>query len=284
MVENGHKQALADAIVEARAEELKREQGENAQFDLFEAFGGVQSTQVAVVNGGSRGPGRPVGARNKRTDEAARFYMSRFGDPLARGVEIAAIPILAQGGRVLVELAKVLGMSRPDAAKWWASIYAATLPYTHQRLATLTVKPEGSPDGEPIPLPWSYAEDEVLGHLELTHTNPPDREKSLENSRFWCSTCCSTGTWYYSRNDRNTVTPPNPRDRDWRRATGTGEIAARLRRVLHCSDFTATVDGDDLVTGPIDALGAQCNRRDASDWDWPVIYWDGFKGVVAGPG
>jgi hypothetical protein len=78
---------------------------------------------------------------------------------------------------VLGKLAQVLGMTRPDAAKWWAGIYAATLPYIHQRLATLTVKPEGSPDGEPVALPWSYAEDEVLGHLELTHTNPPEREE-----------------------------------------------------------------------------------------------------------
>jgi hypothetical protein len=108
MVENGHKQALADAIAEARAEELKKFSEDLAQLDLFEPNGTVQSTQVSVVNGGSRGPGRPVGARNKRTDEAARFYMSRFGDPLARGVEIAAIPILAQGGRVLRELASVL--------------------------------------------------------------------------------------------------------------------------------------------------------------------------------
>jgi hypothetical protein len=131
----------------------------------------VQSTHVTVVNV-HRAPGRPQGARNKRTDEAARFYMQRFGDPLSRGVEIAAIPILAQNDHVLSELSKVLGMSRADAAKWWAGIYAATLPYIRQRLATLTVKPEGSPDGEPIPLPWSYTEDEVLGHLELTHSPP----------------------------------------------------------------------------------------------------------------
>jgi hypothetical protein len=121
MIENGHKQALADAIAEARAEELQREQNETGQFDLFAAFGGVQSTHVTVVNG-HQGPGRPVGARNKRTNEAARFYMSRFGDPLARGIEIAAIPILAQGGRVLLELSKVLGMSRAEVAKWWSGV------------------------------------------------------------------------------------------------------------------------------------------------------------------
>jgi hypothetical protein len=99
MVENGHKQALADAIAEARSEELARLAADLGNVGQLDLFGAVQSTQMTVVNGGSRGPGRPVGARNKRTDEAARFYMSRFGDPLSR-VEIAAIPILAQGGRV----------------------------------------------------------------------------------------------------------------------------------------------------------------------------------------
>jgi hypothetical protein len=170
LAETGHKQALASAIAEARSEELKRLAEDLGQLDLF-GPAEPRAAQSIAVNG-HRGAGRPQGARNKRTDEAARFYMSRFGDPLARGVEIAAIPILAPG--VLPELAKVLGMERADAAKWWAGVYASTLPYIRQRLATLTVKPEGSPDGEPVPLPWSYsyAEDEVLEHLELTHNTP----------------------------------------------------------------------------------------------------------------
>ena len=169
-------EALAEAVAAARSEELKRLAEDLGQLDLFGPAEPAQGVQVAVANGqnGQRSPGRPQDARNKRTDEAARFYMARFGDPLSRGVEIAAIPILAPG--VLPELAKVLGMERADAAKWWAGVYASTLPYIRQRLATLTVKPEGSPDGEPIPLPWSYVEEEVLEHLELTH-NPPQREE-----------------------------------------------------------------------------------------------------------
>ena len=99
--------------------------------------------------------------------------MARFGDPLARGIEIAALPILAPG--VLPELAKILGMDRAEAAKWWKDVYSATMPFSHQRQASLTVKPEGSPDGEPVDLGWSYAEDEVLDHLELTHS-PAQRE------------------------------------------------------------------------------------------------------------
>jgi hypothetical protein len=85
-------------------------------------------------------------------------------------------------------------MSRSDAAKWWAGIYSATLPYIRQRLATLTVKPEGSPDGEPIPLPWSYAEDEALDHLELTHTAPHHEDEPL-GAWQWCGKEISEGAY-----------------------------------------------------------------------------------------
>jgi hypothetical protein len=151
---------------------------EEDQLDLFGAVApAVQGTQVSVVNGknGHARMGRPQGSRNKRTDEAARLYMSRSGDPLSRAIEIAGLPILADG--VLAAFAKEIGApSRFEAFKAWASINASAMPFCHQRLATLTVKPAGSPDGEPIELAWSYAEDEVLDHLELTHDNPPRRE------------------------------------------------------------------------------------------------------------
>jgi hypothetical protein len=77
----------------------------------------------------------------------------------------------------LTAFAKEIGApSKFEAFKAWASINASAMPFCHQRLATLTVRPEGSPDGEPIPLPWSYAEEEVLEQLELTH-NPPRHEE-----------------------------------------------------------------------------------------------------------
>jgi hypothetical protein len=175
MAETGSRQALAEAVAEARAEELKRTDEEQGQLDLFDPPSAVQGTQVAVVNG-HRGPGRPLGARNKRTDEASRIYMSRYGDPLARVIEIAGLPILAPG--VLPAFQKLIGApSRFEAFKQWQVSARDALPYSHTRLATLTVKPAGSPDGEPISLPWSFAEDEVLEHLELTHNLPPREEE-----------------------------------------------------------------------------------------------------------
>jgi hypothetical protein len=151
---------------------------EEDQLDLFGAVAvAVQLGQAPVANGGNgqRKMGRPLGARNKRTDEAARIYMSRCGDPLARSIEIAGLPIFGEG--VLAAFAKEIGApSRFEAFKAWAAINASVMPFCHQRLATLTVKPAGSPDGEPIELAWSYAEDEVLEHLELIHDNPGRRE------------------------------------------------------------------------------------------------------------
>jgi hypothetical protein len=169
MTETGHKQALAEAVAEARAQELQSLD----QLELFEAPRLSNGAPAQVV--AARGAGRPTGARNKRTDEAARFYKGRYGDPLARGIEISALPILAPG--VLPELAKVLGCDRFEAARWWSGVYASTMPYVHQRLATLTVKPPGSPEGEPVTLPWSFAQDEVLEHLELITDAPRDEEE-----------------------------------------------------------------------------------------------------------
>jgi hypothetical protein len=181
LVETGYKQALVEAVASARAQELQMRTEED-QLDLFGAVAAaVQPTHVPVVNGenGHRRMGRPQGC-NKGTDEAARLYMSRYGDPLARAIEIAAIPILAADG-VLAAFAQQIGApSRFEAFKAWAAINASAMPFAHQRLATLTVRPEGSPDGEPIPLPWSYAEDEVFEQLELTH-NPSRHEEAPES-------------------------------------------------------------------------------------------------------
>jgi hypothetical protein len=103
--------------------------------------------------------------------------MSRFGDPLARGMDIAGLPIFSSNGRVLAVFSKLIqAPSRFEVFKAWVSVVATVLPYSHTRLATLTVKPEGSRGGEPVLMPWSYAEDEVLEHLELTHSPPAQRE------------------------------------------------------------------------------------------------------------
>lgn len=152
MAFRGAKTALEEAVSEARQQEL---QARTRQLGLFEADGEADGEEPAVGGLARRGPGRPPGARGRRTDEAARIYMAEFGDPLRRGVAISALPILSAG--VLEGLSKILGCDRHDAAKWWSSIYSATLPFIHQRLATLTVKPEGAPGGQPVR--WTFSDD-----------------------------------------------------------------------------------------------------------------------------
>jgi hypothetical protein len=102
-----------------------------------------------------RGPGRPPGSRNLSTLTAAKYYMAEHGDPLRRGVHIAALPILASG--VLEGLAARLGCTCVDDAKWWSGVYSATLPFIRQRLGQLEVKPIGAP-GAGNPVAWSFSE------------------------------------------------------------------------------------------------------------------------------
>ena len=152
----GEKTALDVAVAAARQRELAEQPRQLALFHA--APGSTESGSPAAEPGAtlaSRGPGRPPGARNRRTDEAARIYMSEFGDPLRRGVAISALPILAPD--VLEGLARRLACSKIEAAKWWAGIYAATMPYVLTRLATLEVKPAGSLGGETVPFAFSEA-------------------------------------------------------------------------------------------------------------------------------
>jgi hypothetical protein len=147
--EAGHKTALELALDAYREAEAERRaaagrEGQLALFDDDEAGEPAALGEGRAAEPGERRMGRPPGARNKRTDELARWYIGKNGgrDPLERGIEISGLPILAPG--ILEGLAQRLGCSRFDAAKFWAGVLTATLPYTHQRLAQLEVKPAGA--------------------------------------------------------------------------------------------------------------------------------------------
>jgi hypothetical protein len=174
----GAKTALAEAVADARQQELRELPVQLALFDQ-PALEHQPIANGHEANGhdtlARRGPGRPPGARNRRTDEAARIYMAEFGDPLRRAVAISAMPILAPG--VLPELAKVLGCDRITAAKWWTSTLAATLPFIHQRLATLEIKPAGSPEGGE-PVRWEFSDGEQLAAEIVAVTAPDEPEET----------------------------------------------------------------------------------------------------------
>jgi hypothetical protein len=170
---DGHKTALELALEAWREVEEERR---GVQGDLFDE---IAAGQPQVVASGSepseagsevaevhRGRGRPLGARNRRTDELSRWYITKNDgrDPLERGIEIAGLPILAKG--ILEGLAERLGCTRHDAAKFWANILATTLPYTHQRQAAIEVRPPGAP-GSGQPILWTLTEEGEL--IDATH-------------------------------------------------------------------------------------------------------------------
>jgi hypothetical protein len=162
-VEKGHRTALElalEAFVEARAER------DAVQGELFgdEPENLPMVAERIAADGTHRG--RRAGVRNRRTDELSRWYIAKNDgrDPLERGIEVAGLPILAKG--VLEGLAERLGCSRHDAAKFWAGILAATLPYTAQRQSAIEVRPSGAP-GSGQPILWQVTEGGEL--IDATH-------------------------------------------------------------------------------------------------------------------
>lgn len=72
-----------------------------------------------------RGPGRPKGARNKRTEELARYILGRYRDPLIGLADVVSTPIDA--------LASALSCDKLEAAEFWRKCAGELLPYVHQR-------------------------------------------------------------------------------------------------------------------------------------------------------
>lgn len=82
-----------------------------------------------------RGPGKPPGARNRKTDEMVR-YLNTFGQgPLVGLAKIVnAIRFGEDGLPDFLELARALGMERKEAANFWRACAGELAPYMHQKL------------------------------------------------------------------------------------------------------------------------------------------------------
>jgi hypothetical protein len=79
----------------------------------------------ATVDGAPRGPGRPIGARNKRTVEFAKFLLSRYASPLEVLAQMAVAPA--------AELARALSCSALEAFQEKRHAAIALAPYLHER-------------------------------------------------------------------------------------------------------------------------------------------------------
>lgn len=91
------------------------------------------------------GAGRPLGARNRRTDLMAEYLIGRYGDPLEAHVSLGTMPLrdLVPTLRAAAsDLGLKLGMSIGDILRMQAELRRDALPYLHAKRAPETVAGE----------------------------------------------------------------------------------------------------------------------------------------------
>jgi hypothetical protein len=95
-----------------------------------------------------RGRGRPLGSRNRRSEEYAAVLRARYGCPLARATQIAALDILDDA--TVTKLALLWGCTRFQAAQMWAKINADVSPYHYQSLPRAIILNPGAPGSDAV--------------------------------------------------------------------------------------------------------------------------------------
>lgn len=122
---------LVAAVEAAGTGEAPAAEGEQLALLPLSERGAEAPADLADMEPGRRGPGRPAGARNKRTEDWVRYLTSRYRSPLVGLAEIYS--------RKVSELAAELGFGSltPEVALKLlaAQIEAmkALAPYVHQR-------------------------------------------------------------------------------------------------------------------------------------------------------
>jgi hypothetical protein len=87
-----------------------------------------ENPRVAVLRAERRAmAGRPPGARNKRSEDVARFIVEQIGDPLLMLAQLAVMPA--------AELAAAVGCTTAEALIEKRLAAIAVLPFVHQRQA-----------------------------------------------------------------------------------------------------------------------------------------------------
>lgn len=109
----------------------------NEQLDMLrDAKGKLPKDALRQVRIANRGRGRPPGARNKRSDDVAKYFIHKYGDPIDALGEIITSDVdvlyeqmvLAQGGE---DARKRL--TGKDALAFRLSAIAEVMPYIHQK-------------------------------------------------------------------------------------------------------------------------------------------------------
>lgn len=101
--------------------------GADAQVDLFDLDGpeGASGPVTAVLQS-RRGPGRPPGSPNKKTEDLRRFLLARFKHPAVALAEIYSVPTTC--------LAAELGMKAGDVLALQIRAAAEVAPYVDSRM------------------------------------------------------------------------------------------------------------------------------------------------------
>lgn len=123
----GQKSGIAAALDRVGTGEAPTSLAERRQrqLALLPGLEGDQAADQVDQGDGPRGPGRPAGARNKRTQEWVDYLGGRYGTPLERLAQLYS----ANPG----ELAAAHGIKVIEALDIMKSAAIAALPYMHQK-------------------------------------------------------------------------------------------------------------------------------------------------------
>jgi hypothetical protein len=102
-----------------------RPNGGGEQLPLLPAALAEATAAEAAGEVARRGPGRPPGARNRRTDEWVDYLLGRYRSPLVVLAETYSRPVEV--------LAAELGCTREDAFKIQIEAASRLAPYLHQK-------------------------------------------------------------------------------------------------------------------------------------------------------
>ena len=141
------------AAAETRQAEAEGEQLDMLAADQAEAARLDAQLPIAPTDGAARGPGRPKGARNRRTEVLARYYLERHGDPLeallvmgmgslehtAEEMHRAVENLKAKGVRIAHDAKgrEMSGIDINELVKFKRACLEAALPYLHARRAPI---------------------------------------------------------------------------------------------------------------------------------------------------
>jgi len=125
----GNALAIGEAV-ERWQEQNREADDEERQYGLF-AEPQTEAGRAKLVSY-RRGPGRPAGSRNRRTEQTVAFLLSRHRDPREVLIELAEANV--------ADLAALLGCSLFEAAQEKRLAAIGVLPYVAARVTPETIK------------------------------------------------------------------------------------------------------------------------------------------------